>query len=198
MNVSVTDALHDIEYPSLTDIKMKPNPTEPLSQYVPRIDRSNKPIFGRKSIEQQQPINSVTIIKEREYIYDQILEKERETLEIGNELRNIVNAPMTQNELEQSEWLNKQTELEYKLVQKENELNDTITELSATTTPELETKLQIDNNNPEMKAGLARLEAKKNEHAENERKIKQRNQEIEEKRKAAREQQKRHLQVPID
>lgn len=188
-----TIALGDIEYPSLTDIKMKPKPTEkPYDNYVPRIDRSSKPAFGQKSIEQQQPINSVTIVKKREMILDQVLLKEREALKIENELSSIVNATITQSETEQAEWFEKQNELEYQLVQKENELNDTITELNATTTPELETKIQ---NDPEVKAIVARIEAKVNEHSENERRMKQKLQEIEEKRKAAREQQKRHLEV---
>lgn len=188
--------LGDIEYPSLTDIKMKPQPTEkPYDSYVPRIDRSSKPAFGQKSFEQQQPINSVTIVKKREKILDQVLQKEREALKIENELSSIMNATIKQSETEQSEWFDKQTELEYQLVQKENELNDTITELNATTTPELETTIQNDTVNPEVKAIVARIEAKNNEHSENERRMKQRLQEIEEKRKAAREQQKRHLEV---
>lgn len=189
--------LGDIEYPSLTDIKMKPQPTEkPYDNYVPRIDRSSKPAFGQKSFEQQQPINSVTIVKKREMILDQVLQKEREALKIENELSSIVNATITQSETEQSEWYNKQTELEYELVQKENELNDTITELNAITTPELETTIQNDTVNvPEVKAIVARIEAKTNEHSENERQIKQNLQELEKKRKAAREQQKRHLEV---
>ncbi|XP_055300839.1 ubiquitin carboxyl-terminal hydrolase 8 [Sitodiplosis mosellana] len=188
-------AVSDIEYPNLGDIKMKPKPTEQPSSNVPRIDRSNKPIFGQKSIEQQQPINSVSIVQEREKILDQILQKDREALRIGDELSNIVNAPIKQSEAEHDEWLTKQTELEYKLVQKENELNDTIMELSTITTPELENKLQFDTSNPDVKKIVARIEEKSNEHAEYERRMKQRFQEIEEKRRTAREQQKRHLQL---
>lgn len=194
--VSAYPNVDDIEYPVLGDIKMKPNPTEkPLAQYVPRIDRSSKPQFGQKSMEHQEPNNPVAIVQECEMFYDQILEKEHETLKIGEELKNIVNTPNTQNETEQTEWFNKQRELEYKLVQKENELNDTITGLHAIETPELETKLHVDNFNPEVKTIFARIEKKKNEHSENERRIRQTLQEVEEKRRAAREQEKRHLQV---
>lgn len=195
-DVPIDVRVSDIEYPSLSEIKMKPKPTEtPLNHYVPRIDRSSKPIFGPKSIDQQQPINLISVVQEREKLYDLVLQKERETLKIGEQLRNIVDAPNTQSETEQAEWFNKQTELEYKLVQTEEELNHTMTELNATATPEVEIAIQTDITKPEVKALVARIEAKKNEHLQNEQRIKQKVQEIEEKRKTVREQQKRHLQV---
>ncbi|XP_031626737.1 ubiquitin carboxyl-terminal hydrolase 8 [Contarinia nasturtii] len=196
-----TVELGDIEYPSLSEIKMKPKPDEnSFSSRIPNIDRSSKPAFGQKANEQQRPNNLISI-KEQEIIFDQILQKEKEVLKIGDELYNVVNVPITSNDIDPSDWFNKQTELEYKMVQKENELNDTITGLSATTIPDFEGQLetlQINSNNPEESETLARINAKKNEHSENTRKLENISKKIESKISETREKQKRHLQSQLD
>lgn len=149
----------------------------------------------QKFIDSQQPVNPLVVAKQREMALDKVLQKEKEIMNIGIELSNVVNAP-TSNEADTNDWFVKQSELEYKLVQKEDELNETINGLNEATSFEnkIET-LQIDNNNPEYFAITARINAKENEHLENEKRLRQKNAEIEEKRKAARELQKRHLQV---
>lgn len=189
--------LGDIEYPSLSEIKMKPKPGEnSFTSRLPVIDRGSKPILGQKISDPNKKMS----IKEQEKIIDQILQKEKEVLEIGNELYNVVSAPTTQ-EHDNSEWFNKQTELEYKMVQKEHELNDTITGLNATVTPDLENQLetlQIEPNNTEETEVLARINAKKNERSEVAKKLENINKQIEAKRLETKEKQKRHLQVSFN
>lgn len=145
-------------------------------------------------MDSHQPVNPLVVARQRELILDKVLQKEKEVLSIGTELSNVVNAPAS-NETERNDWFVKQDELEYKLVQKEDELNETIQGLNEATTFENKfDTLQIDNNNPEYLEVKARITAKENAHLENEKRLRILS-EIEEKRKAAREQQKRHLQV---
>lgn len=188
--------LNEIEYPSFYDIKMK-STEDSFPQNIPRFDRSVKPTIGQKPAEQQKPINYVSIVKEQEMIIDQVLQKEQEALKIGDELSNIVNAPIAQNEDEQNEWFTKQTELEYKFIQKENELNDSIMDLNSTML-DFESKvesLQVRLHQPEVAEIMDRIKKKNNKHSEYDRKIKEMARKIEEKRKAHREKQKRFYQV---
>lgn len=176
----------DIEYPSFSDIKMKPKPTE--TAFVPRIDRSSKPIPGQKTFESQQPINPVSLVQEREKMLDQVLKKEMEVIELNNELRNVVNARIDPSEQDKSDWFKKQTDLEYKMVQKEAELNDTLEGLPDN---DLDS-LNIGAQDPDL---YKRFKEKQLAHLGNERKIKEVTTEIEEKRRATKEQEKRHFEV---
>lgn len=189
--------LQDIEYPDFGDIKMKPKPTEETT-YIPRIDRTSKPTSGLKSIS-QQPINLVALAREKETMYDQILEKDNEVLTIGKELSRMLSSSKLPSESDQTEWFNKQTELEYKFIQKENELNDNISELQSVNQQESEEgislkTLQIDQN-PEVAAITARLEAKERVHSQFEQKFKEIKQNIDVRSLLLREKQKRHFEV---
>lgn len=183
-------SLEGIEYPSYEDIKMKVTDAE-KEPHVPRIDRSSKPtIFGQKSTNNQQPLNPVALAYEKEKMYDQILAKDKEVLNIGNELTQVVNSTIIPSDADPTELYNKHSELEYKYIQKENELNDTISELQS----EFET-LQIDIQNPEVAAITARIDQKAREHHQYEQKRTETKQQIDQRMNVVREQQKRHLQV---
>lgn len=192
--------LEGIEYPSVDDIKMKPKPNEP-ARYIPRVDRTSKPIPGQKPTgNATQPIDPIALARMKETIYDEALKIEREVLTIGNELKRNVNTPAIPNDVDQAEWYNRQTELEYKFIQKESELNDTISELNSVDQHEMDNQmatLQIYKQNPEMIELNTRLEAKRKEFSQNERIVMETKQEVEAKLNVVRERQKRHLQVSI-
>lgn len=182
-------SLEGIEYPSFENIIMKT--TDPEKQpLIPRIDRSSKPMLGQKTNDIQQPLNPVALAYEKEKMYDQILAKDKEVLNIGNELTQVVSSTRIPSDADPTELYTKHNELEYKFIQKENELNDTITELQS----DFET-LQIDVKNPEVAAINARIDQKAKEHSQYEKKRTETKQQIEERMNAMREQQKRHLQV---
>lgn len=170
----------EIEYPSLADIKMKPDLNNISTNSRPQFDRSSKPAFGQKFNNSQQPLNVVAVAREREMILDKVLKVEEEVLKIEDQLSTIANAPLT------NETLNIQMELEYKLVQKESELDDIKTGLN-------DTIVQLDN--PEILDIAMRITFKELEHLKNEIKMKQKNAEIEEKLRQAREYKKRQLEV---
>lgn len=181
--------LEDIEYTEWDEIKMKPKPTDGFAgRNIPTIDRTSKPSgFGQKPLTAQQ------IALEQEKFYDDVLKKEKEALSVGKEYINTLNMIITPSESDPTEYFNKQTELEYKFFQKENELNDTIT----TVEPELENLETIPNTeeNPQMGEILARLKAKIEMHTQNKKMLEQVVKTQEELGPATREQQKRHLQV---
>lgn len=180
--------LNDIEYPSLGEIKMKKDPSKPkvVGRGPPRIDRSSKAAAEQKF----SKMNSVENIKVKENIVDQILEKGQEVLEMKNELISAFDASDANEDPLQYK---KRVELEYKLMQKENELNDTVTELE---TQAIDPDEYDDTKNePEYKEAVARLQAKEMQHSKMA-KISQENaQVLETKRRAATEHHKRHLQV---
>lgn len=190
--------LQDIEYPDFGDIKMKPKPSE-RTPYIPWIDRTNKPNSGPKFMNTQQPINPVALAREKEIMYDQILEKEKEVLTIGTELNRMMSSTNLPNESDPSEWFSKHTELEYKLYQKENELNDTVSELHSVSQQELDEGMNLKtlqiNQNPDFAAIKARIEAKERAHSQFEMKHKEIKQNIEAKSSTVKEQQKRYLEV---
>lgn len=190
--------LEGIEYPSVDDIKMKPKEIDDV-KYVPRVDRTSKPMPGQKPTgNTTAPITPIALAREKEMIYDQALKKEQEVLTIGDEFKRFASASTLPNDVDQTEWYHKQSELEYKFFQKENELNDTISELNSVNQHEVENQmgtLQINKKNPEMTEIEARLEAKRKEFSQNERKVAETKQAIETKMNVVRERQKRHLQV---
>lgn len=190
--------LDDIEYPSVDDIKMKPKDiTAP--KYIPRIDRTSKPMPGQKPTgNTTAQINPLALAREKEMMYDEALKKEQEVLIIGDELKRFASTPTLPNDVDQTEWYHKQSELEYKFFQKENELNDTISELNSVNQHEMENQmgtLQINKQNPEWAEIAARLETKRNAFSQNERKVAETKQAVEAKMNDIRERQKRHLQV---
>lgn len=195
LSTQIYPLLDGIEYPSVDDIKMKPKEiTAP--KYIPRIDRTSKPIYGQKSTE--VPFNPVAMAREKELMYDQVIKQEQEILTIGNELKRYASTPTIPNDVDQTEWYSKQTELENKFFQKEHELNDTICELNAVDQHEVENQmgtLQINKQTPELAELKARLDAKQKQFSQNERKVAETKQEIEAKMNVVRERQKRHLQV---
>lgn len=189
--------LSDIEYPSWNEIKMKDKSLDGTI-ISPRVDRSNKALAERRFNDLKKPTEE--LFKEQEFKIDQVLQKEQEVLNIGNELNNVLNATETTNDPnKKKEWFNKQTEIEYRLVQKENELNDTVMELESVEQPGFENKLeslQIDaNKQQDVSQIIARIEAKQAERLEMERRRREHQQILEEKRRPVREQQKRHLEV---
>lgn len=183
--------LNEIEYPSVLDIKMKNIPSGPnVVVGPPRIDRSSKAAAEQKFIK----MNSVDLIKEKENIVDQLLEKDQEVLKISNELTNVLDASNTSvDPVKASELYKKQTELEYKLMQKENELNDTAIELETQAVDQGE----YDDTQKEhgYEEAFARLQAKEIQHSEMAKKAQENAQALETKRRAAKEHNKRHLQV---
>lgn len=190
--------LEGIEYPSFDDIKMKPKEIG-LPKYIPRIDRTSKPMPGQKPTGNTlAQINPIAFAREKEMMYDEALKKEREVLTIGDELKRFASTSTIPNDVDQTEWYHKQSELEYKFIQKENELNDTISELNSVNQHEVENQmgtLQINRQNPEWTEIAARLEAKQKELSQNERKVAETRQAVETKMNVVRERQKRHLQV---
>lgn len=187
--------LSDIEYPDTDAIKMKPKLDAIKSTYIPRIDRTVKPTYGKTIDAHQQPTNAVALAREKEIIFNQVLEKQKEVITIGDELSRVVSST-TPNEVDQTEWFNRQSELEYKFIQKENELNDTVSELHSVS-QDIESKLstiQIDQR-PEVDEIEARLQAKERERLQYEQKRLQAKQEIDAKLKVTQERHKRFLEV---
>lgn len=185
-------SLQDIEYPSTDHIKMKPNLTE-KQKYRPRYDRANKPQRWSKSTESNK--NPVENARERELEIDIILEKEKELSNIVNEFRNEFTKQV--NNTDQTEWINKQTELEYKLIQKENELNDTIQRYDTVNQHEFEDKfgtIQIEQT-PELATIKATIEAKERQISQYEQKRSETKPDLEEKIKLVKERQKRQLET---
>lgn len=191
--------LEGIEYPNLDDIKMKPKANEP-TKYIPRIDRTNKPMQGQKPMGNPSvPIDPVVHARQKEIMYDQALKKEQEVLTIGNELkRTFARASSIPNDIDKTKYFDMQRELEYKFIQTENELNDTISELHSVDQHELENQMgtmQIDRQNPEMAEITARIETKRKRLSQSENIVKETKQDIEATMNVVRERQKRHLQV---
>lgn len=186
--------LDGIEYPSMTDIKMKTDPSKvPSGHGVPRIDRT------KKGAVEQKFLHGKSTIEQKEMLVDDILAKDEEVLMISTELTNVLDASnSTDDPVKANELIRKQTELEYKLMQKENELNDTYIEL--TTVDQLETDKDVTiptisaQSQPEFTEATARLQAKTMKHTEMERKHQQNTLLIEAKRLAIKEQHK-NLQV---
>lgn len=117
---SETVNVGDIEYPSWDDIKMKDN-----QRLLPTIDRTNKRNALSKYALNKKPIGDIA--KENEAILDQKLKKESEALNIGNELKNLLDAGKATIDFDiKKRILVKQGELQYKLYEKESELNDTV------------------------------------------------------------------------
>lgn len=189
--------LEGIEYPSFEDIKMKPKEITG-NKYIPRVDRLSKPSYDKKaSGNVAAPINPIELAREKEMIYDQALKKEEEIFAIGNELKRFASTPTIPNDVDPSEWYHKQSELEYKFIQKEHELNETISELNAVDQHEVENQmgtLQLNKQNPELAEIKARLDVKQMELSQNERKVAETKQVVEAKMNVFRERQKRHLQ----
>lgn len=186
--------LDDIEYGDLDEIKMKPKQTDGFpNQNKPRIDRTSKPPFGQKSMTAQHPNNIISMALKHEKFYDDVLKKEKEALNVGTEYIKTLNTTITPSESDQTEHFNKQTELEYKFIQKENELNDTITKIELNL-ESLET-IPSTEQNPEVTALLARVREKQGKHDAYQKQLEQIDRKREELGPATKEQQKRHLQV---
>lgn len=191
--------LEGIEYPSVDDIKMKPKNIP--DKYIPRVNRTNKPSFGKTSTENATaPIDPIALAREKELMYDQALEKEQEILSIGDELNRIASIPKSPNDVDITDWYHRQSVLEYKFIQKEHELNETISELNAVGQQEVENQmetLQISKQNPQFAEIAKRLDIKAREFSQNERKVAETKQVVESKMGVLRERQKRHLQVSL-
>lgn len=197
--------LDGIEYPSMNDIKMKTDPSKVPStnRGIPQIDRTNKGIVEQKYLHGKRTIEPMSYIKKKEMLVDDILAKDEEVLKISTELTNVMDASNSTNDpAKASELSRKQTELEYTLMQKENELNDTFIDLKDVnqwendkeiTMPSVEAQKQ-----PEFTAATARLQAKTMKHSEMEQKYKENAVLIEMKRIQVKEQQKRHLEVSFN
>lgn len=193
--------LDGIEYPSFDDIKMKPKEI-PETKYIPRVNRLSKPSYDKNSTgNSTAPMNPIALAREKEMIYDQALKMEREIFSIGDELKRYASTSTIPNDVDPSEWYHKHSELEYRFMQTEHELNETISELKAVDQQEVENQmgtLQINKQNPELAEITARLDVKQKELSQNERKVAETKQVVEAKMNVFRERQKRHLQVSID
>lgn len=192
--------LEGIEYPSVDDIKMKPKQID-APKYIPRVDRTSKPMYGQKPIgNTMAPMNPIVLAREREMIYDQVLKKEAEILTIGDQLKRFASTSTIPNDVDQTEWFHQQSELEYKFIQKEHELNETINDLHSVD-QEVENQmgtLQINKQTPEWTELSARLDAKQREVSQNESKVAETKKVVEAKMNVVRERQKRHLQVSLN
>lgn len=98
------DSVGDIEYPSLSDIKMK-NDT-PLKDVTnrarPNVDRSSK-LAAEKTYESKWK-NVEEIIKEKEQLIDRALEKEKEALKLEADLEQSIREEPTIDEAKRNEW----------------------------------------------------------------------------------------------
>lgn len=174
-NLHESYEVKDIEYPNLDE--MKTRSAETAKPQIPRFDRSIKPIH--KPLMSYGSSERISILKEVEKKMDQVIQKEDEMSLIGQQ---IMNVPV--NETEQA------IQLEYQLIQKDNELDDTMNELNTTIQPEFESQLTNLRNsapqNSEEQAVTAGIIAKRQKVIE-----------MEHIRKIEREKQKRHLDVSI-
>lgn len=196
--------LDGIEYPSMNDIKMKTDPSKvaPAARLVPKIDRSKKGVVEQKYLHGRHTIEPMSYIKEKEMLVDDILAKDEEVLKISNELTNVLDASTGLNDpAKATELIRKQTELEYKLMQKENDLNDTFTELKTVDQIESDKDVAVRtveaHSQPDFNEATARLQAKTMKHSEMERKYQEKVMLIEMKRMQVKEQQKRHFPVSM-
>lgn len=196
--------LDNIEYPSMTDIKMKADPSKvaQTSRLVPKIDRSKKGVAEQKYLHGRQTNEPMSYIKEKEMLVDDILAKDEEVWKISNELTNVLDASTGINDpVKASKLIQKQRELEFKLMQKENDLNDTFTELN--TVDQIESDKDVAaqtveaQSQPEFIEATARLQAKTMKHSEMKRKYDDQVMLNELKRMQVQEQQKRHFPVSI-
>lgn len=121
--------VEDIEYPSLSDIKMKDDTVREDSPFKnktsrvrPNIDRSTKSAALKTHTEK----NLVgTIYKEKEQLANKALEKEKEALKVEADLlETITRESATNDDTEKKECFDRQQELSYKLLQFDNERDD--------------------------------------------------------------------------
>lgn len=194
--------LDGIEYPSMNDIKMKADPSKITNtdRGIPRIDRTSKGAVEQKYLHGRRSIEPMTYIKEKEMLVDDILAKDEEVLKISTELTNVLDASNATNDpAKASELIKKQTELEYTLMQKENELNDTFNELKTVDQFEDDKDMPLVDarRQPGYTEANARLLAKTRKHSEMEQKHKESALLLETKRMKLKEQQKIHLEVSI-
>lgn len=120
------DNLGDIEYPSLSDIKMKKD--SPLNDVTnrlrPSVDRSSKLAAEKAYKEKCKSVSE--LIKEKEQLIDKALEKEKEALKLEVDLEKTFREEPTVDESKRREWYEKQTELKYKIMQYDNERDDNV------------------------------------------------------------------------
>lgn len=116
----------DIEYPSLSDIKMKKElPFQDVTNRErPSVDRTSKLAAEKKYTEKWKSVNE--IIKVKEQLIDKALEKEKEALKLEADLEQTIREAPTQDLSKQREWTEKQINLRYKIMQYDNERDDNV------------------------------------------------------------------------
>lgn len=127
------DIVTDIEYPVITDIKMKNDTISEGSPYKsqtrPTFDRKTKPI-AMQHYDEKKPLDS--IFKEKEQLTEKALEKAKQALKVENDLKEIMKKDQDLiNETQKKEWYDKQQELSFKLMQFENERDDNVSNIDA-------------------------------------------------------------------
>lgn len=184
--------MDEIEYPNVSDIKMKEKAADGSPK--PSVNRSNKEIAKRKFEDARRPSITVDMVKEKEMKVDQALKKEHEVISISNKLKNVLISGETVNDPnEKKEWFDKRMELGNRLVQKESELNDTFRELEFDEPLEFENNLsQLHITQPET---LARLKEKESELDKMEKFRREKKEELDQKWRLTEEQQKRQHEV---
>lgn len=120
--------LNDIEYPLLTDIKMKDDTISEGSPFKndmrPGVDRRTK-LAAMQHYSDMKPIDS--IFREKEELTERALEKEKEALKVQRDLREIMQKEQEiKGEEEKKKWYDEQQELSYKLMRYENERDDNV------------------------------------------------------------------------
>lgn len=120
------ESIDDIEYPSLSDIKMrKDTPLKDVTNRSrPSIDRSSK-LAAEKTYKDKWKTPE-EIIKEKEQLIDRALQKEKEALKLEADLEQTMREEPNEDETKRREWYEKQTELQYKIMQYDNERDDNV------------------------------------------------------------------------
>lgn len=119
------DSINDIEYPSLSDIKMKKDsPLKDVTNLRPSIDRSSKLAAEKTYNEKWKSVDE--IYKEKEQLIDKALEKEKEALKLEADLEQTIREEPTVDGSKRREWYEKQIELKYKIMQYDNDRDDNV------------------------------------------------------------------------
>lgn len=119
--------IDDIEYPSLSDIKMrKDTPLKDVTNRSrPSIDRSSK-LAAEKTYKDKWK-SPEELIKEKEQLIDRAMQKEKEALKLEADLEQTIREePSNVDDSKRREWYEKQTELQYKIMQYDNERDDNV------------------------------------------------------------------------
>lgn len=98
------DSVGDIEYPSLSDIKMKrDSPLKDVTNRArPSVDRSSK-LAAEKTYESKWKIFG-DMIKKQEQLIDKVLENEKEALKLETDLEQSIREEPIMDEAKRREW----------------------------------------------------------------------------------------------